>query len=747
MDLYQDWAQRYPVLTCEVVQAADPDIVAKVAPALEGSSWFGYRVVEGRLLAGCVVCEQLSTKKDLFGRWGIGGAQAGRWYRFDKHAKSPHHIAAALAMLSPQDATILPDPQEAPPPAMFLTLLSWVRKGGAIRDGVASVGGFRRCRKMLWCMAESIKRLSRAALGRAVAINLLRDERHARLLIRFRCSDIALNRSIGVIGQPRITGSTATKITDVTKQAIEQFCTTNFGAPDAPDAPQRFDEDLMEHIRTTTGSATVDAATNEVAACENSISTESITARIQGQEAWFTNLLLILRDKTHATRRMLQRPWQCDAFLQAIGDALISSPGSIAQMIQHSHDLAVWYAESCAASNRRPVETIFHNLRAAKHRFESQCAPLSRISMDWEADIRFWSRVNQERAGTRAAELAKMMLDVLDPEFICQANMLADASCEMLTLIRFFDESEVDSALIASTIKRCLNRLDTLFGEEEVWRVEGHTKLAVEFLQTTTVFIVNGEVRQLGGPLALSADIRKRCIKRMRAWSLLVREVMHAEHPAFEVVSCFSCFDLDAYPVETKKKKNDITSYTLPNLYDEEFMRLAGAFGVDEKAVKREFFSIIPFAQQRKSRLKCSNLEAWRLAIRDTCRVRHPADSLLRVLTEYATISASDSIIERDFSRVKHWLGECKLTCPEITENDLVMVLLSHADLDEKMVEQAQDVYNEVYKAGRFTPRKGRADKGVCHRKRSRTFDESALPTETEWHKRRIICIQQNKNR
>ena len=116
-------------------------------------------------------------------------------------------------------------------------------------------------------MAESINRLSRAALGRAVAINLLRDERHARLLIRFRCSDIALNRSIGVIGQPRITGSTATKITDVTEQTIEQFCTNTFGAPDAPDAPQRFDQYLMESIRTTTGSATVGAISNGVAAC------------------------------------------------------------------------------------------------------------------------------------------------------------------------------------------------------------------------------------------------------------------------------------------------------------------------------------------------------------------------------------------------------------------------------------------------------------------------------------------------
>ena len=43
------------------------------------------------------------------------------------------------------------------------------------------------------------------------------DERHSRLLVRFRCASLQAERSIGVIGQAEVVKSTAANLTEATK--------------------------------------------------------------------------------------------------------------------------------------------------------------------------------------------------------------------------------------------------------------------------------------------------------------------------------------------------------------------------------------------------------------------------------------------------------------------------------------------------------------------------------------------------
>ena len=103
--------------------------------------------------------------------------------------------------------------------------------GGAIRDGVPGVGSFRKVKRMAFTCAEGLKRLHREWLRASYTVNLLRDERHTRLLIRFRCADLKGHRHIGVLAQPRVIKGTATNITEITKEALGQFCTSNHGTP------------------------------------------------------------------------------------------------------------------------------------------------------------------------------------------------------------------------------------------------------------------------------------------------------------------------------------------------------------------------------------------------------------------------------------------------------------------------------------------------------------------------------------
>ena len=162
----------------------------------------------------------------------------------------------------------------------------------------------------------------------------------------------------------------------------------------------------------------------------------SITAISSGNEAFAPNLMTIIRDKAHASRRILQRPWSCDDFLSAVANVLFYDPGSVAQLVQHSDELRALYADAGAKSSQKFVGRDFSTLRAAKHRFESLCTPLSRICLDWEACISFLVRVSTERGKDRPGVMAAAGLQALNAELMLTAALLADAAAESIILIK-----------------------------------------------------------------------------------------------------------------------------------------------------------------------------------------------------------------------------------------------------------------------------------------------------------------------
>ena len=266
-----------------------------------------------------------------------------------------------------------------------------------------------------------------------------------------------------------------------------------------------------------------------------------------------------------------------------------------------------------------------------------------------------------------------------------------------------------------------MDSISLLFFEERVWTAEGHTKVCLAYLENASHFVVKGEVRTVGGPRAVSRELRARVMKRMQAWAILAQEVVMAEHPAFELVSSFSCFDMEQWPVQTPR---DLMRHGRTTQYDEQLGRLGNAFNVDTPSLINEFFDLGDHAHAYfATKNKCSNLDAWKWALASTslpaARKRHPAEHLQQVLAEYACMSASDSIIEHDFSRVKHLLGEQRLHLKEDVESDLIMVLLSDPSTDSDAIGHAQEVWRELYSPTRLRSEAARSDKGT-------RFDNSA---------------------
>ena len=221
-------------------------------------------------------------------------------------------------------------------------------------------------------------------------------------------------------------------MTEFTKRVLKSFATKNEGAPYVDDeklmSVRVFDESLYDHIRTAIHSLTVDSASDEIASAENMRSDLSSTATADG--AFTPNLSIVIHhdgDKAHASRRILQRPWGCDQYLSAVAASLITETGSLAQTIQHSEDFRSWYEECSAASSKKPVTTVFSHMRAAKHRYESLSAPLSRMCLDWQAVVDFLCRVALERKGDGSGAFAVATLIALDEEMLLQAALLADA--------------------------------------------------------------------------------------------------------------------------------------------------------------------------------------------------------------------------------------------------------------------------------------------------------------------------------
>ena len=103
---------------------------------------------------------------------------------------------------------------------------------------------------------------------------------------------------------------------------------------------------------------------------------------------------------------------------------------------------------------------------------------------------------------------------------------------------------------------------------QHVWTSPGYTKVTLKFLQSPTRFITRGVVRCLGGPNGVKEEVKSQCLSRMLAWMKLAEEVVRAEHPAFELVPCFSLFDLNQFPQQTaaRIKQEDLSQHSLSAL-------------------------------------------------------------------------------------------------------------------------------------------------------------------------------------
>jgi hypothetical protein len=187
------------------------------------------------------------------------------------HHKSHAHRAAIANFLGVEVSALDGDIDKvAPSTTLFKELLHQFKKGIAPTGSYILPSGIvdtKKANEMLWTWKEAFGNRSRRHIGESVTMRISRDERHARLHMRYCCaSDVLpdLSTHNGFLGQARDYDPSSLGKVQATER-IYRAAFTKFACP-PPRAvvKELFLESEYDHARNITEASPTDAAESEI---------------------------------------------------------------------------------------------------------------------------------------------------------------------------------------------------------------------------------------------------------------------------------------------------------------------------------------------------------------------------------------------------------------------------------------------------------------------------------------------------
>lgn len=398
---------------------------------------------------------------------------------------------------------------------------------------------------------------------------------------------------------------------------------------------------------------------------------------------------------------MTSRTWCRDSYLQKVADLTIVKKTSITKRIHHSDIYRARFQKNVNLQRYNPTATKYvKSLASANHRFDSHAKPFARCCVFFDALVMTAQQLQDERKGKAEGRDATNFLQELNPEFVLTLGLLADAGCENLALVRFFDDETFDKSKQSHEIPKFLNRIKWLFVDQGCLKV-GYTALMLQHLQRArTIWVgsgVDAEARTLGGRGKITAENIKSALQRLVNWTVLAEAVLHAEFPGFDALSSFAVFNMDA------KKLKDVTDNAQ---WDTHVHRLAQLCSVDADELSDQIRDHLPIAF-RFAKQQCDTMASWRQAVEATQRVRttakaHPSAALSCALVRFAAYQGSTSGVERLFSKGHVTAGLCRTDLSEDLILDEVHIICDNEDHEAaKWAADAQKIWRDVYKTAR----------------------------------------------
>ena len=395
---------------------------------------------------GCVICAGLlkAMKAGLadqvpkttfqcsnffaFAEFKVCGRQSMQLSRFKRHAQSKGH-AVALSFLKREGMAEFLD-ATAPGREKFRALLTHVRQRGS-RRFVQDVGTGRKVQRMIWCLAEARRERWRDFARQAKTIALHQDKGRGVQLVRFTGTDDTFRRCAGILGMQTMFGGHR-EIVEATREILKRFCTPGHGKPPAEaqvghvsDAEPALDHSLHDKLLETIHMWNADgAADGQLAGHVLQVATHGRpTGRLPRAASQFTTFKSLKRsirqqggdlfkdlkvvnwDAAHGARRITQRPWKSDPYIQATMGALIGKKSSILRHIQNSQELRALYAKNKARESQRESQRVGDkvvNFSWAGHRYDSTTRPIGRAVLNMRAVIHTALQIARLRVGDQA---------------------------------------------------------------------------------------------------------------------------------------------------------------------------------------------------------------------------------------------------------------------------------------------------------------------------------------------------------
>ena len=272
------------------------------------------------------------------------------------------------------------------------------------------------------------------------------EERHGRLLLRFRASNAALDVLSGTLAMPRLTlGKTSSALVDTTANGLKEFCTPAGGQLDVP---------LFKHLREHTQILVTDAAPAELLASQVLRGRRSTGNLNRDQDLFFPSLVLVGRDAPHASMRLLKRPWHVIDDIKQVVQTTITDSESPCQKIFHSPNFSLWFSQATSSHAGPNVSS----LSAAKHRFASFAKPMARMIVHLRAFFEVCHRILVSQGDSDSGWVQSWMAEISAKKLLVLA-CAADGADSLQEMTRHLDTEDCDPATLNETVWIFLHQL------------------------------------------------------------------------------------------------------------------------------------------------------------------------------------------------------------------------------------------------------------------------------------------------
>ena len=640
-----------------------------------------------------------------FARFDVASLKRSNVVRHEQTAA--HRFAMKVAGILPADSQ--GDDLRAPPVEVILNFWDARQNGASL---VTKTPGFSndgtkgaKNRKLEWCIAEARRMFFREFIRRAedCSVTLAQDGRGKHLMVRAIACNSNLRTASATLGIVETHGG-ATNLCIATLTVLERFCTDGYGRPGVATKETKdavLDRELLKKFCASANWRFTDAAYDEFAAGE--LLTTSAEAR-----NIFPNLRVIGREKAHASRRILSRPQGAEPYLCEVCDHFVWSYDSAASLIQHNMTVKDIFKTSARSD---PAASQISELRFRRHRFDSQAEPMTRMVVAFDAVLQTIAAVSHARKSEDIGKSAAAFLHWLTDEAALQMAMMADASDQVLMLVRSNDTDHPDPAEMSTFISSFLVEGARLWLEDGCWGF-GCTAAMLRNLRTPRVYLIAGGEKgacTIGG--RVDDACKQRCLTRMKCWFRLALDVCQAEWPYYDVLNACQVFSLGG-PASGDER-----------LQTQSLERLANTFGFQPVELESQFSRHQPLARAAHIAAPSTNLVAWKTAIDRTAKTHSQSrpnwrsDTLRRILMRYGACCASTSALERRFSKMEKIFGTRLQNQTADSLRDSMEITEPASDVSKRdTAEVAREVWDIYFGPCHKPPSAERIDKGQKRR-------------------------------